>query len=248
MTRLLVSVRSAAEARAALGGGADLIDVKEPSRGSLGAAAPCVWNEVRAVVNNRAPLSAALGELIDFDHALAPGHLAGFHFAKLGMAGCTGIVNWPARWARALRSLPAGVAPVAVAYADWNAALAPPPEQILRAAVELGCAALLVDTFDKSAGGLFDVMDRRVIEHLVKSARRRGLLVALAGSLTSVSIRVALDFEPDIVAVRGAVCDGNRTGVVRESAVREIAELIQRHARSTFAEASARDEVNAPLP
>ena len=33
---LLVSVRSAAEAATALAGGADLIDVKEPSRGPLG--------------------------------------------------------------------------------------------------------------------------------------------------------------------------------------------------------------------
>ena len=36
MTRLLVSVRSAAEALAALAGDADLIDVKEPAGGSLG--------------------------------------------------------------------------------------------------------------------------------------------------------------------------------------------------------------------
>ena len=35
---LLVSVRSAAEALAALAGGADVIDVKEPNQGSLGAA------------------------------------------------------------------------------------------------------------------------------------------------------------------------------------------------------------------
>ena len=36
----LVSVRSPEEALAALEGGADLIDVKEPSRGPLGAADP----------------------------------------------------------------------------------------------------------------------------------------------------------------------------------------------------------------
>jgi uncharacterized protein (UPF0264 family) len=38
MTGLLVSVRDAAEAADALAGGADLIDVKEPNAGSLGAA------------------------------------------------------------------------------------------------------------------------------------------------------------------------------------------------------------------
>ena len=35
--RLLVSVRSAAEVGPALAGGADIIDAKEPGRGSLGA-------------------------------------------------------------------------------------------------------------------------------------------------------------------------------------------------------------------
>jgi uncharacterized protein (UPF0264 family) len=36
--RLLVSVANAAEARTALEGDADIIDVKDPSRGSLGMA------------------------------------------------------------------------------------------------------------------------------------------------------------------------------------------------------------------
>src|SRR5439155_397097 len=38
--RLLVSVADAAEARAALGGGADIIDAKEPRHGALGVVAP----------------------------------------------------------------------------------------------------------------------------------------------------------------------------------------------------------------
>jgi uncharacterized protein (UPF0264 family) len=47
MSRLLVSVRSAVEARAARAGGCDLIDAKEPSRGPLGAVTPDVLAEVR---------------------------------------------------------------------------------------------------------------------------------------------------------------------------------------------------------
>src|SRR5690554_1200212 len=44
--RLLVSVRSPEEAEAALVGGADLIDVKEPAAGSLGRAADAVIEAV----------------------------------------------------------------------------------------------------------------------------------------------------------------------------------------------------------
>ena len=48
-TGLLVSVRSADEADAALAGGADLIDCKEPARGPLGVAEP----EVVAAILDR---------------------------------------------------------------------------------------------------------------------------------------------------------------------------------------------------
>ena len=63
MTRLLVSVRSAAEAEAALRGGADVIDVKEPGRGPLGRADDAVIADVVRLVAGRRPVSAALGEL-----------------------------------------------------------------------------------------------------------------------------------------------------------------------------------------
>ena len=65
MTALLVSVRSAAEAEAALAGGAALIDVKEPARGALGRADDAVIADVVRAVAGRAPVSAALGELRD---------------------------------------------------------------------------------------------------------------------------------------------------------------------------------------
>ena len=62
MTRLLVSVRSAAEAEAALAGGAALIDVKEPDRGALGRADDAVIADVVRAVAGRAPVSAAASQ------------------------------------------------------------------------------------------------------------------------------------------------------------------------------------------
>ena len=44
--RLLVSVVSAEEARSALAGGADIVDVKDPGEGSLGAPAPGALSDV----------------------------------------------------------------------------------------------------------------------------------------------------------------------------------------------------------
>ena len=71
MPGLLVSVRSADEARAALAGGADVIDIKEPGRGPLGRADEATWRAVRAEVAGRVPVSAALGELAAWLNAKA---------------------------------------------------------------------------------------------------------------------------------------------------------------------------------
>ena len=63
MSKLLVSVRSADEAQAALDGGASIIDVKEPSLGSLGRASEAAIAAVVNRVARRIPISAALGDL-----------------------------------------------------------------------------------------------------------------------------------------------------------------------------------------
>jgi uncharacterized protein (UPF0264 family) len=60
VAQLLVSVRSADEARTALAGGASIIDVKEPDHGSPGQAPWSVWRDVHTVVSTAAPISSEL--------------------------------------------------------------------------------------------------------------------------------------------------------------------------------------------
>src|SRR5262245_37429954 len=95
-SRLLVSVRSAVEAVAALEGGADLIDVKEPSRGALGRAGDSVIADVIQAVAGRKPVSAACGELVGW--LASPRRKQGLpelQFVKWGLAGCGRIADWP---------------------------------------------------------------------------------------------------------------------------------------------------------
>jgi uncharacterized protein (UPF0264 family) len=221
-TRLLVSVRNAREAEDALAGGADLIDVKEPSRGSLGRADPNVWQEVADAVAGRAPLSVALGELCDWQGEQQLSSVS-VPFAKLGLAGCAAIDDWPTRWSMALDSLPSHVKRVAVSYADWQAAEAPAPREVIEAGRMLGCRAWLIDTYGKHAGGLLDHVELNELAALVAAARRAGMLTAIAGSLTRETLPRVLPLSPDYIAVRGAVCRGGREGVVDPELVRELA-------------------------
>ncbi len=229
MTRLLVSVRSAPEATAALRGGADLIDVKEPRHGSLGAAEARVWQEVAQEMGGEVPLSAALGELAEATPDICA-NLASvepaFQFAKFGFSNCAEHADWQAKWEQLIAQLPSTVAPVAVIYADWKLAGAPQPLDILAAAREHS-PVVLIDTFTKDGRGLLDFLPLSRLEPLVQQIHQSGLRVVLAGSLTRRVIQELLPLHPDYVAVRGAVCAGNRRGALQESRVRELTDLLR---------------------
>lgn len=228
LTGLLISVRNVREAAAALRGGANWIDVKEPFHGSLGPADPRVWQQVAREVDGRAAMSVALGELLDpgLTHRLT--RLPAVAFAKIGLAGCQSCADWARRWKAALRQFPPGVSPVGVAYADWLTAGAPPPDQVVATAERLGCRALLCDTFDKENGHLLNCISPDELGLLVDAARQRGMLVVLAGSLRPCDVPHIMTFGPDIVAVRGAVCTGSRAGSVQEPLVRDMVAALRR--------------------
>jgi uncharacterized protein (UPF0264 family) len=213
MTRLLVSVRDVDEARVALRAGVHLIDIKEPSRGSLGRADRSVVEEIVATVGKAAPVSMALGELAA-DVGLAGGAMAaGVSYAKLGLAAMAEDPDWPERWQRAVEPM-GGVGVVAVIYADWRAARAPRPDRVLEEACRLGCRAVLIDTFEKSAGNLLSHWPMDELSAFVAEIRRRAMLAVLAGSLDEDAIGRVLSLGPDYIAVRGAACRGGRGGPV----------------------------------
>lgn len=234
---LLVSVRDADEAAAAVVGGAAIVDVKEPSRGPLGAVDAETAASVARAVGGRVPWTMACGEIADVERA-ADGHRASpgpwaavvggrgpFPAAvKIGLASAAGT-SWQRRLADALATLPAEVERVAVAYADWKRATAPPPEEVISSAWRIGCGTLLIDTFDKAASGLFGCCAAAAPAAWVLSAREAGLRVTVAGRITLEQIPRAWDLGPDVVAVRSAVCWGGREGTVRAALVRRAVEM-----------------------
>lgn len=214
---LLVSVRNADELEAAHFGGADILDVKEPDHGSLGMASINVLRSIGdryrqlQVIN---PLSVALGELCDWftDNELSAvseskaTDIAELqpHFVKLGL---TGRIDWRSAWA-AVRSLPFGDASwVAVAYADFHRAGAPSPFEILDEACVAGCSVLLIDTFLKDGRGLLHWLSSEQLRELGFGAKQAGIKLALAGSLSPKDLPEIHGIRPDVIAVRGAVCD-----------------------------------------
>lgn len=226
MIRLLVSVRNEDEARVALSGGAQLIDVKEPARGALGAADPHAIARVVNAVAGRVPVSAALGELSDPDVFERCATLPGVQFAKVGLAGMAGCADWRQRWREALDRLPLGVTPVAVAYADAHEARSPAIEDVLAQGIALGCAALLIDTFDKSQGNLLDQLDPLRLAAIASTARSAGLFLVAAGSLRREHLPYVAAAQPEYVGVRGAACLAGRESLLSANLVRQLVEQL----------------------
>lgn len=218
---LLVSVRNLAEARAAIAGGCDRLDVKEPLRGPLGMADAGRIAEIAAfsvgAANHRdaVPCSVALGEIHeshenDEPFALPPG----VSDIKLGPARLGTAERWADGWRQALRRFlgeqPRSIRRVAVAYADWSTAGALPPTEILAAAIEAGADAFLIDTYRKETGSLLEALSARDLGRLAGTVRRAGMTFALAGSLRLEDLASLVGVRPDVIAVRGAACEGRR--------------------------------------
>jgi (5-formylfuran-3-yl)methyl phosphate synthase len=232
---LLVSVRSGAEVAAALAGGADVIDAKEPAYGSLGPVAPEVLSEILALVPGEQPFSLALGDFVDPDAvlgAISSRRLAARSaplYLKLGFAGVSAPARLEAMIATAVAASgghPASPLVIVVAYADAARAGTASPDTIRLLAGECGAAGVLLDTQVKDGRGLLSWMDLSALRLWVESARHTGLLTAVAGSLQSDDIGLVSTANPDVVGVRGAACSGGRGGLVNAIRVRALRERL----------------------
>lgn len=246
--RLLVSVRSVAEAEAAIEGGCDVLDIKEPRRGALGMADP---GPIAAIVRRVAEIcpsvsmSVALGEIAEW-HAqrVVPVLAPSVAWLKLGTAGLGNDREWGAqmattfgRFSRRADVRSGGETTddtsnrqarwIAVGYGDCELARGPWPEEVLAQAALRGCAGVLFDTHSKGNHRLVDCLSIDRLERLAALARSQGLLFALAGKLQIGDIATLRPVQPDIIGIRSAACRGGiRMGPIDADAVRAFREAL----------------------
>ena len=216
--KLLVSVIDGAEAELAVAGGVDVVDVKNPAEGSLGAPAPRVIAQVRAVVPAQLPLSVAVGDLPALPGTAALAALgavrSGADYVKLGLWGTSTIEDAVAVLRAAREACGGDAAVIAVAYAD--AARVPsrplPPPALVAAARRAGVSGCLLDTAVKDGRGLLSWLWPDALAGLVAEAHAAGLEMALAGELRAEDLPAVRATGADIAGVRSAACrDGRRT-------------------------------------
>ncbi len=121
--RLLVSVASAAEASAALAGGADVIDAKDPHAGALGPVSLEVLRDIHGTVAGARPVSAALGDATDevvVERDARAFIAAGALFVKIGFSGIDSAARIAALTAAAVQGAAQGLSPARHDQIAWQ--------------------------------------------------------------------------------------------------------------------------------
>jgi len=202
MTAMLASVNSLAEALLVEAAAVDIIDLKQPAQGALGALDVATVIEIIGHLQLATRVSATIGDLPMLPDLVLPATQAmaatGVHYVKIGFFPGG---DWQACIDALQTVADQGQALVAVLFADTH-----PDFTIIDALARAGFHGVMLDTMDKQCGSLTQLMSIEQLQTFVDMADSRGLLSGLAGSLRAEDITHLLPLAPDYLGFRGALC------------------------------------------
>ena len=163
---LLISPINTEEALEAIEGGADIVDVKNPKEGSLGASFPWIIKGVREMTPKDMLVSATLGDVPykpgTVSLAAMGALVSGADYIKVGLYGTKNYdeaLEVMENVVRTVRENSSDAVVVASGYADAHRVGAIDPMEIPKVAAEAGADLAMVDTAVKDGKTLFDFMD-----------------------------------------------------------------------------------------
>ena len=219
------------EARAAVRGHADIIDVKNPREGSLGANFPWVIRRIKEEVS--VPVSATIG---DFDFKPGTAALAalgaavsGAEYIKVGLFGiktAEQAIELLKAVVKAVKEFDGGKKVVSAFYSDYSRIGSVSPFELPRIASEVDIDVAMVDTAIKDGRSTFEFLSENELKRFVADAHEFGLETAIAGSLKFEDIPAVKRINPDIIGVRGMLCGGDRNGRIKEELVRRLKSML----------------------
>ena len=236
MTQMLASVTSTAEAMLALELGADIIDLKNPSEGALGALPLDTIRDIVEFIDGRRVVSATIGDPSEDVSLVTQKIMAtaamGVDIVKIGIAtNRSQLASWQGvAWPGGLgpepmaQGHPVSTRLVAVLFADQQ-----PDFAWIDALAKCGFYGLMLDTSDKHSGGLRAHLKDKQLRDFVARAHSQNLACGLAGSLRIGDIAPLLAMAPDYLGFRGALCRNvSRTEQLDAAAMRAVRENIPR--------------------
>ncbi|MDI3503059.1 MAG: (5-formylfuran-3-yl)methyl phosphate synthase [Archaeoglobi archaeon] len=233
--KLLISIQNLDEVALCLKNRVDIIDVKDPSEGSLGGAYPLLIKMVKEIIGEEAELSAAIGDMPNLPNTAALAALgaaiSGAEYVKVGLYGVRekeDAIRLLGRVSEVLREFDDSVKLVAAGYADAHRISSLSPHLIPEVAEMANADVAMLDTAVKDGRRLTEILSFESIRSFTEDSHRRGLEVALAGSLKKEDISIIRKAGADIIGFRGAVCEGGRNGKISERRLIEILEAMRK--------------------
>ncbi len=206
MTQLLISVKNVDEAAIALAGGADIIDLKNPDEGALGALPISEIQTILAFINGRKLVSATIGDIpmqadLIVDQVVQLQKLP-LNIIKIGFFA-TGNYQVCLDALQKLRLDRQQMIAVMFAEQDY-------PDDLLTKIKQAGFSGVMIDTMHKNGKTFLDYYLATAIDDFVTHVSANKLLFGIAGSLQLKHVENAKKMKPDFIGFRGGVCVGNQ--------------------------------------
>ena len=221
---LMVSVQNMEEAKQALKGNADIVDVKNLQEALVGSAHPWLVKEVRDYVPQETHASVTLGVVPNQVGTVA----MAVYSAGLLNATSVKVGFMKTEYQMAVDILLASKEAlngtetklIGSLFADNELYDGLDPNKMVDLAKDGGCDGFLIDTLTKDGRNLFAFMSEEVLTNFVYQGKSMGISTALSGHLRLDNLDELARINPDIVGVRGAVCSkGERDNSVYWEAV-----------------------------
>jgi uncharacterized protein (UPF0264 family) len=234
--KLLISPVNKEEAMEAIAGGADIIDVKNPKEGPLGASFPWIIKQIIDITPSNLEVSCTLGEAANLPGSISlAAHGAaslGVDYIKVGLSGAKTLkdaVYFMQNVAKAAKECNPKIKVVASGYADAQRAGSIDPLFLPEIAYKAKADVAMIDTAVKDGKNLFDFLTITQLKQFIDSAHNYGLTVALAGSLRKENLPIIQALGADVAGCRGAACTNSDrvNGHITREKVRELVEIIK---------------------
>ncbi|QWF69499.1 (5-formylfuran-3-yl)methyl phosphate synthase [Methylomonas paludis] len=229
MSYMLASVNSLAEALLVEQFEVDIIDLKQPARGALGALAAATVKQIVSHLPSGTLVSATIGDLPMLPAVLAAATLemaqTGVDYVKIGFFPDG---DWPACINALSVAANQGHQLVAVLFADTR-----PDFGVIALLAAAGFRGVMLDTMDKQLGSLPQIVSAAELAEFVYLSKQAGLLCGLAGSLKLADISELLPLQADYLGFRGGLCHQScRTAELDTSRIAAIKALLAEPVRS----------------
>jgi uncharacterized protein (UPF0264 family) len=231
--KVLISIRSINELSSCMEGGADIIDLKNPDEGSLGAAAPWFIKEVKEKAR-MFPVSAAIGDMPNLPGTAALAAVgavdSGADIVKVGLYGThteNECISLMSNVVKAIRKFDLEVIIVGAGFADAKSYGGIDPMKIPKIIKIAGADIAMLDTKNKNGKNLFDFLSVSKLKQFVDESHNLGLKAALAGSLRATDLPIIYNLGADITGFRSAACSNNdrQNGVITTDRVQKLMSL-----------------------